>query len=187
MMRLSRLGAESGRRSLLGIVLLVIVSSFVVSGCDRLTGGGWIPSVEPGERATFGFTARCRNSTGVNGEPVALLYQGQFQYDDHAFNPAVRIHGTVVPDVFGTFPTRTCSDLAADPDFVTSSVGRFQGTFRTQPEIVPGVQGEFVVNVADGGEGGPLNGDEICVSLAGPIVYPPLWCGIVQGGNIQVQ
>jgi predicted small secreted protein len=184
MMRLSRLGAESGRRSLLGIIVLVIVSSFVVAGCDRLTGGGWIQSVEPGERATFSFSARCRNST-VNGQPAALLYQGQFEYDDHAFNPLVRIHGTVVPDTFGTFPLQTCRQLATELDM--SSLSRFQGTFRTQPEIIPGVQGEFVVAVSDGGEGGTLNGDEICVSLFGPIVYPPTWCGLVQGGNIQVQ
>jgi hypothetical protein len=186
MMRLSRLGAESGRRSLLGIIALVIASAFVVSGCDRLTGGGWIESAAllADGKANFGFSAKCRNTT-VDGVPVAELYDGQFQFDDRAFNPRVRIHGDIEPiPVFGTVVGQTCRQVASDLHLVPQMLSGFQGTYRTQPEVVPAATGEFVVTVFDGGEGGILDDDEICVDLAGGITY--MNCGAVQGGNIQV-
>jgi len=183
MTRLSRLGA-AGRRPLLGIVLLVIASSFVVAGCDRLTGGGWIQSlnVVSGGRANFGFTAKCRNTT-VDGVPVAELYDGQFQLDDRGFNPRVWVHGDVEPNVFGAVPGETCRQVASETELIPLS--GFQGTYRTKPDVFPSGQGEFVVTVFDGGEGQSIDDDEICVDLAGGVTY--FNCGVVQGGNIQVE
>jgi len=183
-MRLSRLGAESGRRPLLGIILLVVAFSFVVAGCDRLTGGGWIQSlnVVSGGRANFGFNAKCRNTT-VDGLPVAELYDGQFQLDDRGFNPRVWVHGDVEPNVFGTVPGETCSQVASETELLQLS--GFQGTYRTKPGVFPSGQGEFVVAVFDGGEGQSIDDDVICFDLAGAVIYSN--CGPVQGGNIQVE
>jgi predicted small secreted protein len=186
MMRLSRLGAESGRRPLLGLIVLVIASSFVVTGCDRLTGGGWIQSaaVLSGGKATFGFSAKCRDTT-VDGVPIAELYDGQFQFDDRSFNPRVRVHGDVEPNVFGTAPGQTCRQVANDLHVVRQQLSGFQGTYRTQPAVVPSSEGEFAVSVFDAGEGGNLlDDDQLCVDLTGGVTY--FNCGPVQGGNIQV-
>jgi hypothetical protein len=186
MLRLSRLGAESGRRPLLALIVVAFASAFVVTGCDRLTGGGWIQSaaVLSGGKASFGFSAKCRNTT-VAGVPTAELYDGQFQFDDRGFNPAVRIHGDIEPNVFGTVPEQTCRQVASDLHLVRQQLSGFQGTYRTQSAVVPSMNGDFVVTVFDGGEGGvALDDDEICVELAGGLTY--FNCGFVQGGNIQV-
>jgi hypothetical protein len=182
MMRLSRPRAVTGRY-LLGIVLLAIASSLVLTGCDRLTGGGWINSlnVVSGGRATFAFSARCRDTT-VGGVPVAELYDGQFQFDDRGFNPVVWVHGDVDPNVFGTVPGETCRQVASETELVPLS--GFQGTFRTKPGVFPVGQGEFSVAVFDGGEGQSIDDDVICVDLAGGVTYTN--CGPVRGGNIQV-
>jgi hypothetical protein len=172
----------SGNRRTLGVIALLIAFAFLLTGCDRVTGGGWIPSLSPtGGRATFSFTAKCRNRT-IEGIPTAVFYEGQFEFDDHGFNPLVRVHGDVEPAEFFNVPGQSCRDLSRELDLV--DLTGFQGTYRTQPEVFPSGQGEFAVAVFDGGESG-INGDEICVSLAGGIEY--LNCGVVQGGNIQVQ
>jgi hypothetical protein len=184
MMRRWRLTNESRRLGLLGIIPLVIASLFVLTGCEKLTGGGWIQSqsLVLGTKATFGFTAKCKNTT-IDGLPAAVFYQGQFESDDHAVNPLIRVHGDVEPDAFGTVPGETCKDLATELDPIMES--GFRGTYRTQTQVVPSSQGEFAVFVADGGEPGTISGDFICVSLVGPgIDY--LNCNVVQGGNIQV-
>jgi hypothetical protein len=178
--RIFRRGSENRRT--LGVIAVLIALAFLLTGCDRVTGGGWIPSLSPtGGRATFSFTAKCRNRT-IDGIPTAVFYEGQFEFDDHGFNPLVRVHGDVEPVEFFNVPEQSCRDLSRELDLVTLT--GFQGTYRTQPQVLPGSQGEFAVAVFDGGESG-INGDEICVSLAGGIEY--LNCGVVQGGNIQVQ
>jgi hypothetical protein len=165
----------------LGIIAVLTASAFLLTGCDQVTGGGWIPSLSPtGGRATFGFTAKCRNRT-IDGVPTAVFYEGQFEFDDHGFNQQVRIHGDVQPVEFFNVSGSSCRDIS-ELDLVTLT--GFSGTYRTQAQVLPISSGEFAVTVIDGGEGG-INGDFICVSLAGGIEY--LNCGDVQGGNIQVQ
>jgi hypothetical protein len=176
--RLSRIG---GKLRPLGLIAVLISFAFLLTGCDRVTGGGWIPSLSPtGGRATFSFTAKCRNRT-IGDVPTAVFYEGQFEFDDHGFNPMVRVHGDVEPAEFFNAPGQSCRELSRELDLVTLT--GFQGTYRTQADVFPLSEGEFAVAVADAGEPG-VNGDEICVSLAGAVVYDN--CGVVQGGNIQV-
>jgi hypothetical protein len=188
MLRPWRLPGDSRRRRLLGVVPVVIVLAFLASGCSKLTGGGWIQSLDlvPGDRATFGFTARCQDTT-VGGIPTAQLYDGQLQFDDHPFNPLVRVHGDVEPNFFGTVPGETCKDVSKETALVTST--GFQGTYRTQSTLVPNIQGEFGVFVFDGGEPGSINGDFICVQLVNlfGVGADYVNCGEIQGGNIQIQ
>ena len=166
-------------RRAIGIALVVLASLLVATGCDKATGGGWIPSIVPGEKATFGFSARCKNRT-VNGTSFALLYDGQFEYEDHAAPPdGVRIHGDVEPfEVEGA----TCEELD-EPD--TLPVAFLHGTYRAQPDDGTSPDGEFLVVVTDGGEPGTINGDHLHVELIGLFTYTN--DGEVQGGNIQVQ
>jgi hypothetical protein len=183
MLRPWKLVGGAGRLRLLGFIAVVIAFAFVLTGCEKLTGGGWIQSATliPGQKATFGFNAKCKNTT-VDGMPVAVFYEGQFEYDDHSFSPVVRIHGDVEPFDFASASGQTCKEVAAEPGLPFSAFG---GTYRTQPQVVPSLSGDFAVFAADGGEPGSLNGDELTVSLAGGITYSNT--GIVQGGNIQVK
>jgi hypothetical protein len=165
--------------------MVAVASSLIATGCDRLTGGGWIESaaVLSDGKATFSFTAKCRNTT-VDGVPVAEMYDGQFQFDDRAFDPALKIHGDVEPTVFGQVVGQTCREAASELHVVRQQLSGFEGTYRTQPPVVPSRDGAFAVVVFDGGEGQALDGDEICVQLVGGFTYTN--CGLVQQGEIQV-
>jgi hypothetical protein len=184
MLRPSVLTHRSRSRRLFAVVPLVVAVAFVASGCDRLTGGGWIDSAMPlsGGKASFSFTAHCSNTT-IDGIPAAEFYDGQFEFTDTAFDPGLRIHGDIQP-FGGVEPGTTCSQFKkADLDLLGAS--GFQGVYRTQSKSGPVRQGNFVVTVADGGEPSTITGDDICISLDGAFIYPT-HCGIVQGGNIQV-
>lgn len=187
MLRLRRLARDPVRLRLLAVLPLVIASTLVLTGCEKLTGGGWIASLTPGEKATFGFSARCKDSTDALGVPVALLYEGQFEFDDHAGNPqVVRVHGDIEPQGFANVPGSTCQDVANEPDVLMTGI--FAGTYRTQPKMGPSSEGEFAVQVFDNGEGATIDDDFLCVHLVGfaigGLVYDN--CGDVEGGNIQV-
>jgi hypothetical protein len=183
-MRPLRLAQRPRRLRVAGPVALGIVATVMLAGCTTLTGGGWIPSLALGQKATFGFSAKCQDTT-VDGVPVAQLYQGQFEFDDHSFSPLVRVHGDVEPDVFGTVPGQTCRQVAEE----RVNPNGFRGTYETQPDVFPSLQGEFVVVVFDGGEPATINGDMICVDLVGPGLPTNEYfnCGVVQGGNIQIK
>jgi hypothetical protein len=181
MLRPWRLVRDRPRVRLLGVIPVVIAFAFVASGCDTLTGGGWIQSLSltPGQKASFSFTARCQ-TTRVDGVQMAQFYDGQFEFSDEAYDPLVRVHGDVEPGVLSSEPG-TCSDFKKTE--LIALMSGFQGTYRTKSQ--PSTQGEFVVGVADGGEPATISGDFIYVSLFGPgIDYTNL--GIVQGGNLQV-
>jgi hypothetical protein len=116
------------------------------------------------------------------------MYEGQFEFDDHAFSPLVRVHGDVEPDFFGTVVGETCSQVSKETALINLS--GFRGTYKTQPDVFPSLQGEFAVTVIDGGEPGTINGDFISVDLVGPGLLPVgeyFNFGVVQGGNIQVR
>jgi hypothetical protein len=182
MLRPWRLVKDRPRVRLLGVLPFVIAFALVASGCDTLTGGGWIQSASLtlGQRASFSFTARCQ-TTSVNGVQMAEFYDGQFEFSDQAFDPLVQVHGDVDPWLFASEPG-TCSGFKKT-ELNVLMTSAFQGTYRTKSQ--PSTQGEFIVGVADGGEPATITGDTICVSLDGPgIAYDN--CGIVQGGNLQV-
>lgn len=178
--------ANPGRLRLLGLVPLVLAFAFVATGCTKMTGGGWIPSLSlaSGEKATFGFTAKCKTTT-VLGVTTAVLHEGQFQFHDHGLD--VDVHGTVQPVEFHSM---TCKELAAsDPNVLGR--GGFEGTYRTQPGMTPSHEGEFLVIVQDSGID-PISGefvaDNICVDLSGVTeTFAYLNCNELQGGEIKVE
>jgi hypothetical protein len=159
-------------------VATAILLAGLASGCDKVTGGGWIVSFgNPLEKATFGFSAKCRNRT-VNSTPVAVLYEGQLEYQHKGAD--IRIHGDVEPNQFVQFEGMTCQQIKDQPPSI-AGVGMFNGIYRAQ---TGGGQGDFGVQVFDSGEPG-VNGDTFCIMLTGAIEHAN--CGSVQGGNIQFE
>jgi hypothetical protein len=185
---------SSGRA--IGLIPTLLIVALVASGCTKITGGGWIQSYsDENEKATFGFTAMCKNTTttvaGIE-VPTAVLHGGQFEFDDHGVG--ISVHGTVERFPMQEFPSMTCKDLRADPNLLGTAI--FSGTYRTQPGMTPAHTGEFVVQVSDGGKpprvdlgSGTVVADSICIELAG--VSEPLFayqnCGDLQGGSIKVE
>jgi hypothetical protein len=160
-------------------VAAVLLLAGFAAGCDKVTGGGWITSsANPLEKATFGFTARCK-TTRVDATPTAVLYDGQLEYYDQGAD--IRIHGDVEPDEVAAFPGSTCKEIEDLLD-IQLPVATFQGTYRT---YTGGLQGDFTVTVTDHGEPGALNGDTFRIELTGAVVH--VNSGPVQGGNIQVR
>jgi hypothetical protein len=184
---------RSGGRAI-GLIPTLMIVALVASGCTKMTGGGWIQSssLDEGEKATFGFTAQCKNTTttvaGID-VPTAVLHGGQFEFEDHGLG--VSVHGTVERLPLQEFPSRTCKDLRSEPNLL--GTGIFGGTYRTQPGMTPAHNGEFVVQVFDGGKpprvdagAGTVVADSICIELAG-VAWSYSNCGDLQGGSIKVE
>jgi hypothetical protein len=186
---------RSGGRAI-GLIPLLMIVALMASGCTKMTGGGWIRSLslDEGEKATFGLTALCKNTTttvaGIS-VPTAVLHGGQFQFEDHALG--VSVHGTVERLPLQEFPSMTCKDLRAEPNLL--GTGIFGGTYQTQPGMTPAHTGEFVVQVFDGGKpphvdpiSGTVLADSICIELAGvSAVFSYDNCGDLEGGSIKVE
>ena len=151
---------------------LLVVSALLTSGCFSATGGGWIPSMTGADKATFGFSARCRTMQ-QNGNPVAELYDGQLEWHDGP----VRFHGKVEPIVLLTEPG-LCDDVSLPTGLLS-----FGGTYEPH---TGGPAGEFIVEVNDLGEPGKINGDFISIKLVGGFHGGYTNAGMLQGGNIQV-
>jgi hypothetical protein len=163
------------RRALIavfGAVLLAVVAS----GCTSVSAGGWIPSnaAPLTGKATFGLTARCKD-TRQGGQPVAMIFNGQLQFQDHA--AGVSIHGAVETTVSIAGTCRALEELVQSfPPSV-----ELHGTYRSQTD---NRQGTFDVELLDGGEPGSSSGDTFGIQLTGDITYTN--GGPIQGGNVQI-
>ena len=192
-----RLRHRPSERRGLALIPLVLMLALVASGCTKITGGGWIQSLAllQDEKATFGFTAQCKNTTTTVGGisvPTAVLHDGQFEFEDHGLN--VSVHGDVETLPLQEFPLTTCKDLRNEPNLL--GTGAFAGTYRTQPGMTPAHEGEFLVQVIDAGklppQIDPLTGtvvaDHICIDLTGVTeVFFYNNCGDLEGGSIKVE
>ena len=170
-------------------VIVAALAALVLAACDQVTGGGYIPPDDQFQgKASFGFSAKCRNIEieGPTGPmPAAAFYEGQFEWYDHAME--VRLHGDVDPidplgdddDTFAIQPGTTCQQAHED-----SGVAFFAGEYRPQPRGVPG---RFDVQVNDGGKPNSIDGDHICLELTGGQYGGYRRCGFVQGGNVQIK
>jgi hypothetical protein len=151
-----------------GVVLML---ALLDTACYKATGGGWIPGFLPGDRANFGFSARCKD-TSHNGTPAALLYDGQLEWQDGS----VRLHGRIESV---EFPAITCDDLRETGLPREMLMG---GTYESQDGGEPGT---FSLYVLDNGQPHDLNSDFIALSAEGS-EFEYVHSGEVQGGNIQV-
>jgi hypothetical protein len=162
--------------------LAIVASALVLTACDQVNGGGTMASLVPGQKANFGFSAKCRTVTS-GGVSSAQFYNGQFEFHDDAVG--VAIHGDVTPDASSIFTGTTCADMDQVAESMGMNFTRFQGTYRDQHD--PGT-GRFEVTVTDNGE--PGTNDMLCVTLtpATPPAIPYANCGAgtISSGNIQV-
>jgi hypothetical protein len=157
----------------------------VLTGCDQVTGDGSMPSVMPGQRATFSFSAKCRTVTNA-GVPSAAFYDGQFEFHDAAVD--VDVHGDVTPDAGTTISGTSCRDVDAVIESMGIPTAMFRGTYRDQQGANKGATGTFEVTVTDNGE--PGSNDMICVTLTPDDLLAPPYAncgsGTITSGNIQV-
>jgi hypothetical protein len=170
------------RRFVLG-GLALIGFVFVLTGCDQVTGGGTMSSLVPGQKANFGFNAKCRTVTN-GGVSSAQFYNGQFQFSDNAVG--VAIHGDVQPDADSTISGTTCDELDQVFESMGTVTATFRGTYRDQHDSG---NGRFEVTVTDNGE--PGTNDMICVDLTPgslpALPYHNCGTGTISSGNIQVR
>jgi hypothetical protein len=165
-------GGHSRPRAVTG---LLVVCALLTAGCFRATGGGSIQSavLVGADRATFGFSVRCRTMQ-QNGNPVAILYDGQLDWHDGL----IRFHGIAFDDLL-TLPG-SCEDIAQE---LPGGVLSFGGTYEPHNG---GLSGFFTVQMTDAGEPG-INGDCIAIQLAGGSYAGYMNAGPLQAGNIQIQ
>jgi hypothetical protein len=167
---------------LLATIALTIV---VLAGC-KASGGGYIPTAEPGVegKATFGFSANCTNVTDEFGDVFAYT-KGQLQYND---KPAdVKFHADLADGGLGVVGSTTpCEDL--DAIFTDEDTDVFSGLYRVRGGPKEG-EGSVELLVTDAGEPG-INGDKVTISLSafepGGTYDGYTNTGTVQGGNVQV-
>jgi len=154
--------------------------------CKKATGGGWIAVFpnesstlpeelldEPFGKATFGFTASCREVNNVGVIKVKL------QFNDHYNN--IKFHG--VGDMVGE-GVSTCAQLDE-----ASELNDFyaRGIYTPQPKGKLGDDvGAFELYVFDRGEPGASEEDEFRFRLEGGAYDGYFISGPLGGGNIQV-
>jgi hypothetical protein len=168
------------------VVLAMVAVGMLVASCERATGGGFIPSQPTGaDKATFGFSTNCKNTTLENGAVAQI--KGQLQYYDREAD--VRFHASLKPntvEVGEPGVTDACAflDEVAEQEFGEDSFVLF---YRVQggPKEERLEEGAVRFHVVDGGEPG-INGDELTIEvLSGPYEgYTNT--GFIEGGNIQV-
>ena len=152
------------------LAAVLIGITVALSGCNKVTGGGWIAGVNGG-KANFGFQAQCQEETVDFGFGEMLMpgfYEGQFQYRDNS--AYVGFHGDINIAVGALFDG-TCADLVdffrenGDP----ANFSEFSGECVSHPG---GVQGTFKVVVVDNGKAGPDASDEITVTTPNSVELP---------------
>jgi len=170
----------------LGIATLVVVGGLAnaditppppsLTGCDFLTGGGFIfPTASKG---TFAVGGGCRHGSGIAGVP----YWGHLEYHDHGLD--LNVHWNDITAYFPEGPTGT------DPQTGQPTGTRWVcGTARTDRygDV------DFAVRVTDAGEPGTADEFDIQLTQSGVIVYSTfdgthhtLGGGTGGGGNIQL-
>lgn len=142
------------------LAAVLIGITVALSGCNKVTGGGWMAGVNGG-RATFGFQAQCQDGTEPDGEPSQNFYEGQFQYRDNA--AYVGFHGDINVSFVtsGVYGNGILIESCADWGNSGNTNAEFTGTCVSHPGGVPGT---FKVEVVDNGKPGPDSADEITVT-----------------------
>ena len=71
------------------VVLCALALALLGCTATKGTGGGWIPSTVPGEKATFGFEGHC-DPRGLQ-PPLGCTPRGTGHYDDKAANVQMQL------------------------------------------------------------------------------------------------
>jgi hypothetical protein len=174
-----------------GFAGLLLLLALMATGCDQVTGGGYIHSANltSNEKANFGFSAICKKDEPFigGGTGSAKFYEGQLQWDDHGAN--VKFHGDVNErlgvQTAGVPASKQCE--AADAFFGENTTdATFGGTYTPEHSTGPADEGTFTVNVTNTGKGG-INGDTIEITLDDGRYNGYTNAGVVEGGQIDIK
>jgi hypothetical protein len=124
-----------------------------LGGTGRAGGGGWMPSVVSGEKATFGFHARCEDGIG----------KASLSYKDHGADVSFKVAQLTLDE---TTHANTLCGIGSVDQFVDAAV--FFGAYTPQPASA-GEGGVVFVGYADNGLPGQSNDDGMHVELHGGI------------------
>jgi hypothetical protein len=124
-----------------------------LNGNGRAGGGGWIPSVVSGEKATFGFHAKCEDGIG----------KASLSFKDHGVDVSFKVAQLTLDET--THANTICG--VASLDAFTDGAD-FVGTYTPQPASA-GDGGLVFVGYTDNGLPGQSNEDQMGVALQGGI------------------
>lgn len=161
--------------------ILSLVAVLSLTGCNKMTGGGWLIDVD-GDRVSFGFNARATeeptSQCQLPFDTPCVAAKGVFNLIDHGDVSGQRLH--VRGNLTGTYTGQAPFDC--EPEAETPCGAQFEGT-----ATVNGVPHTLSVRVTDNGEGSGIVGDFVSIFIV-PIGGGELinYIGTVQGGNLQV-
>lgn len=176
--------------------LVIAATAMIVAlaGCVDISGGGWIPSITEGYKATFGFNSTCTDT------PDGAVLSGDIQYVDHGFilpnakgkgNHPMAIHMSLDQFFQGEPLAETC--LALDQLIWVELTGSLPpaGVDGRIVEYCPQPStgddcGTAIVVVQDTGNNGPTKGDMFGIELTGGAFDGYSNSGELGGGNITV-
>jgi len=140
-------------RSTLIVTALGMTNVGCFGGSGRAGGGGWMPSVVEGEKASFGFHAKCEDGVG----------KATLSYHDHGLGISFNVAQLTLDE---TTHANTLCGIASVDEFTDAA--DFLGTYTPQPASA-GEGGVILAGYADNGLPGPSNEDAMLVQLIGGI------------------
>jgi hypothetical protein len=178
----------AGRSKLVIAATAMIVA---VAGCVDISGGGWIPSINEGYKATFGFNSLCTDTPG------GAVLSGDIQYVDHGViipnakgkgNHPMAIHMSL-DQFYGGIPplaNATCLELDQELWGTLLTPGQDGRVVGYCPQPPDGECGTAFVVVLDTGNNGPTKGDMFAIELTDGPFGGYINIGALGGGNIAV-
>ena len=156
-------------------IVVLCALALVVLGCTATkgTGGGWIASVQAGQRATFGFNAHCDPRGPQPPDLCVGLASGH--YEDNGPIVPVRMALTVITSSLGahcqTAAVEYRSQVLAAPGTGHAAVTVCDNDLLPRVKGEPRVADTFEITVASGPfagytNRGPLLGGNIAITLA---------------------
>jgi len=174
---------KKGTASAARFACAVVGAIAIMTGCHKVTGGGWIDGVNGG-KATFAFQGQCvRQDPDGSGEQ-SFFYRGQFQFNDRL--AGVKVHAEMLRFALFGDESQSCEESA---EFFGSFDPRNEASFSAVCQSPTGEFGFITVDVVDEGTPGSLSGDFINISIDGACTsdgQPYSNSGIIRGGNIVV-
>lgn len=157
-------------RSTLVVTALGMTTVGCLNGNGRAGGGGWMPSVVSGEKATFGFHAKCEDGIG----------KASLSYKDHGADVSFKVAQLTLDE---TTHANTLCGIASLDEFTDAA--NFVGTYTPQP-VSAGEGGVVLVGYADNGLPGQSNEDAMVVELQGGIYDGYINVQIISQGQVNI-
>ena len=173
-------------KRIVSTLALTAIATFTLSGCNKITGGGWLEGGDGG-LVSFGFNAQpvgeapgdCEfNPFGFSG-PGCWASKGRFNLIDHGTVSGQPTH--VRGDFTGTYTGQSPLACSAGAPEVCASV--FTGI-----AVVDGFDYAMRLRITDNGQGGNVTGDFFELFLSPTNGGAPIgpYVSTIGGGNLTV-